>query len=584
MHCPRLQPQGVSEYSAVLHTALLYDAFYSYHFNRLVLLSVWNSNILPMTLKTSQSSPSHCAFAYFAMKAEEVFEFDQTAYAAQVANDSTQRLQEQEIFKTRQIIKALTSVSNDTITAIATAGATLLMPIYSARQYDVAKKKLAIIQGELTKRRIPVHKPDSADANAAMLGFVAGEVVGDAVGDVLPVSMPDDSFGSVMMETAGGEWGDLMAEKAIDKHEANKISGSKPSSRLQAYPLATEPPPGTSFNLSTGSQTYPSNTVPPSGATLGSKAHVAAALVPTMEPMPSGLGIPSGLHAYPSPSSASANAGLQPTPAPNPPPSDSNPPMLARPTEPAPTGPRIPYGPDDYPLRPSVSAYGASGTNTTGDPPPYSGSPQPDLAHSMADMAIGKRDPDNSLSTTSATRQQAYQFPADSKAQPLLPSIPRKPTPSEFGKHSRLQAYPVSPVPDEQAGLIPTSTINPPPYPGYSQQTDNLIQGSFPPNNFPCQLPPFNPSARAALPPLPLPQQQHRGKSHRLQCGACSMFFDGAFTKYLCKQPPFHPFRPRRHKKGHQIIPPQIALLIASSCATHVPTKTYLIHPATKCT
>ena len=158
------------------------------------------------------------------MKLEEIFEFDANAYAASAAQKSIQDLRQQEIVKTRQIIKSDTSVVTDAITAVATGGATVLKPIYSARSSEVATAKLKVIQAELTRRGIPLHQPDEADQNAAALGIIAGEVGGEAFDGVMPDTVPEAALGPVLGGMAVEEGADGAAAEYTDKLPSSRCS------------------------------------------------------------------------------------------------------------------------------------------------------------------------------------------------------------------------------------------------------------------------------------------------------------------------------------------------------------------------
>ncbi|MCJ1327720.1 hypothetical protein MMC10_004393 [Thelotrema lepadinum] len=158
------------------------------------------------------------------MKLEEVFEFDANAYAASAVQKNIKELRQQEIVKTRQIIKSDTSAVTDAITAVATGGATVLKPIYSARSSEVATAKLKIIQAELTRRRVPLHQPDEADQNAAALGIIAGEVGGDVFDGAMPDTVSEAALGPVLGGMAVEEGADGVAAEYSDKLPPNRCS------------------------------------------------------------------------------------------------------------------------------------------------------------------------------------------------------------------------------------------------------------------------------------------------------------------------------------------------------------------------
>ena len=155
------------------------------------------------------------------MKLEETFEFDQGAYAATIAQADTQHLRQQEIVKTRQIIKSKAGVYAGTAHAIVSGGLTAIHPIYASRAGEVAKSKLQIIQAELLRRGVPLHQEDEEDANAATAGFLVGEAAGDLGGDVF-----GDAFGSGISETSlGPVAADLVAGEIGEGAMAEETDG-----------------------------------------------------------------------------------------------------------------------------------------------------------------------------------------------------------------------------------------------------------------------------------------------------------------------------------------------------------------------
>ena len=151
------------------------------------------------------------------MKPEEILEFSPSSYAARIAQSQTQELREKELVKTRQILKAHAGVSAGTIHAVATGGLTVFHPIYAGRAGDVATAKLQIIQSELTRRGIPLHRADSKDNEAALTGFLVGEMAGDAAEGAFPAGVPEGSLGPVAADFAAGEVAEDGVAEETDK-------------------------------------------------------------------------------------------------------------------------------------------------------------------------------------------------------------------------------------------------------------------------------------------------------------------------------------------------------------------------------
>jgi hypothetical protein len=112
------------------------------------------------------------------MKPDEFFEFDPAEYAKATSKHDTRHLKQQEIVKTRQTLKASMNIGAGAVGAVMSGGVTAIHPLYASRQSYIAETKLKIIQAELTKRGIPLHRADNGDGDAAVLGFLAGTEVG----------------------------------------------------------------------------------------------------------------------------------------------------------------------------------------------------------------------------------------------------------------------------------------------------------------------------------------------------------------------------------------------------------------------
>jgi hypothetical protein len=163
------------------------------------------------------------------MRPEEIFEFDAAEYAQRAAAHSTSHLQQQELVKIRQCMKAGFAVGAGTVGAIAggailTGGLAFIPPLYASREGYIAEEKLKLIQAELTKRGVKLHEPDGGDQDAAALGLLAGHIAGEgaseaAVGD----SVPEGAVQHVAAQMVAGQ---IAQQGVAETTDAPPASGS----------------------------------------------------------------------------------------------------------------------------------------------------------------------------------------------------------------------------------------------------------------------------------------------------------------------------------------------------------------------
>ena len=91
------------------------------------------------------------------MHASEIFTFKESEYRERISHYTAECLRKQEVVKTRQDIATATSISTGIGSAAFAFGASLTVSGYGARRMYVAKKKLELIQAELSKGNIELH-------------------------------------------------------------------------------------------------------------------------------------------------------------------------------------------------------------------------------------------------------------------------------------------------------------------------------------------------------------------------------------------------------------------------------------------
>jgi hypothetical protein len=133
------------------------------------------------------------------MRPEKIFEFDAAEYAQRAAAHSTSHLQQQELVKIRQCMKADFAVNADTVGAIAenailTEGLAFIPPLYASREGYIAEKKLKLIQTKLTKRGVKLHEPNERNQDAAALRLLTEHIAGEGASEAaVSDSMPKDA-------------------------------------------------------------------------------------------------------------------------------------------------------------------------------------------------------------------------------------------------------------------------------------------------------------------------------------------------------------------------------------------------------
>lgn len=144
------------------------------------------------------------------MGLHDTFDFDEPAYIAKTAARPTHVLQEEEIKKLRQHFAASCSIGAGVGHSLHSAGISLGVSAFGLRRLVVARRKLAIIRAELTRRGVPLHDPTKRDAAipvaAALAGMGLGAEIGHLVGGLVPT--PDLPPGT-HLDQAGNVVGDV---------------------------------------------------------------------------------------------------------------------------------------------------------------------------------------------------------------------------------------------------------------------------------------------------------------------------------------------------------------------------------------
>jgi hypothetical protein len=109
---------------------------------------------------------------------DDFFGCDWDEYARRISGYTTERLCTQEVVKTRQLMAASCTIGGGIGGAAFTMGGTLAVSAYGSRRYRVASKKLKLIQAELMRRGVSLHKLDYKDflipIGASVIGLGAG--------------------------------------------------------------------------------------------------------------------------------------------------------------------------------------------------------------------------------------------------------------------------------------------------------------------------------------------------------------------------------------------------------------------------
>lgn len=119
------------------------------------------------------------------MRNSEILTFKESEYKERISHYETERLRKQEVVKTRQEFSAAATIGSGIGGAAFTCGASLAMTGYGARRMYVAKKKLELIQAELSKRGIELHKVQKRDFFIPAAAHLLGGVVGFGLDEVV---------------------------------------------------------------------------------------------------------------------------------------------------------------------------------------------------------------------------------------------------------------------------------------------------------------------------------------------------------------------------------------------------------------
>lgn len=133
---------------------------------------------------------------------DDLLDFDASSYAAKMRGLSTPELKAREEEKARQFLSGSCSLGIGAGALAATGGISALWMGFSARNMDVAYKKLGIIQVEFTRRGVPLKDGvNEADKKVAVVGgltsFLVGGAVQEGLGDGGMAEGATPSFGEV---------------------------------------------------------------------------------------------------------------------------------------------------------------------------------------------------------------------------------------------------------------------------------------------------------------------------------------------------------------------------------------------------
>ena len=113
---------------------------------------------------------------------DDLFHFDEAAYAAKVSYMSNNDLLIWEQQKIRQFLAGSCSAGLGVGTAPATGGLSLGFTAFAGRNMQIAKAKLNAIQAELLRRGVPLReKLSTGDRLVPVMGGLAAMAVGGAV-------------------------------------------------------------------------------------------------------------------------------------------------------------------------------------------------------------------------------------------------------------------------------------------------------------------------------------------------------------------------------------------------------------------
>lgn len=164
------------------------------------------------------------------MTIEDFFNFSKTEYAHRISFYDLDRLRKQEIVKTRQITAAFCSVQTGAWGAVATSGGTLVLSAIGLRRLHVAESKLKLIQAELTKRDIPLHKLQKRDVMIPLWACVAGMGVGSAVDEAA-------SHVTNTIAVKAGLFPGCSAAHALSMNPGDSISGAAHGAAQQLHEM-----------------------------------------------------------------------------------------------------------------------------------------------------------------------------------------------------------------------------------------------------------------------------------------------------------------------------------------------------------
>ncbi|KAH6684885.1 hypothetical protein F5X68DRAFT_241865 [Plectosphaerella plurivora] len=113
------------------------------------------------------------------MAISDFFSFDEDEYRYRISSYATSHLKRQEVVKLRQCAAAGCTIGTSLVAAPATGGVSFVVTCIGARQFDVAERKLRLIQEELESRIIILHEPRVRDV---LLPIILTSVVGGGAG------------------------------------------------------------------------------------------------------------------------------------------------------------------------------------------------------------------------------------------------------------------------------------------------------------------------------------------------------------------------------------------------------------------
>jgi hypothetical protein len=119
------------------------------------------------------------------MGLDDVFSFNEAEYRLRITQLSDAELKKREREKHRRVCTSWGSAGAGFGGAAATGGLSLIFTVYSFRQLQVLKRKLKIIQRELGRRNIALHKLGWGDTTVAISATVLSALVGSGIDGML---------------------------------------------------------------------------------------------------------------------------------------------------------------------------------------------------------------------------------------------------------------------------------------------------------------------------------------------------------------------------------------------------------------